>query len=157
MCDRYVLPNQVAAEREFLPGQAWWTFAERFNVAAQQYVPAIRLHDGQTEGKIDGAYAYAYTQYVSQNYGKEDNKDLYLHANQAGQAATIATVQSVTGQHIDHFVEVNLAGFYYLASAFNGIEVCILPAPAQGGFPAGANLTDVIGLHSGSEPSPPGP
>jgi putative SOS response-associated peptidase YedK len=52
MCDRYVLPNQVAAEREFLPGQVWWTFAERFNVAAQQYVPAIRLHDGQTEGMM---------------------------------------------------------------------------------------------------------
>jgi putative SOS response-associated peptidase YedK len=50
MCDRYVLPNQVAAEREFLPAQAWWTFAERFNVAAQQYVPAVRMHDGQSEG-----------------------------------------------------------------------------------------------------------
>jgi anionic cell wall polymer biosynthesis LytR-Cps2A-Psr (LCP) family protein len=52
-------------------------------------------------------------------------------------------VQAVTGQHIDHFVEVNLAGFYTLAQAFNGIEVCIEPAPAQGGFPAGANLTDI--------------
>ncbi len=52
-------------------------------------------------------------------------------------------MQSVTGQHIDHFVEVNLAGFYYLAAAFNGIEVCILPAPRSRGFPAGANLTDI--------------
>ncbi len=103
-----------------------------------------QAYDGQTEGKIDGAYAYAYVQYVSEHVGKEDNKDLYLHANQAGQAATIATVQSVTGQKIDHFVEVNLAGFYYLASAFNGIEVCIQPAPAQGGFSAGANLTDFV-------------
>jgi anionic cell wall polymer biosynthesis LytR-Cps2A-Psr (LCP) family protein len=81
---------------------------------------------------------------VSEHLGKEDSKDLYLHANQAGQAATIATVQSVTGQKIDHFIEVNLAGFYYLASAFNGIEVCIQPAPAQGGFSAGANLTDFV-------------
>jgi anionic cell wall polymer biosynthesis LytR-Cps2A-Psr (LCP) family protein len=114
-----------------------------FSISRDDLVTYPQAYDGQTEGKIDGAYAYAYTQYVSQNYGKEDNKDLYLHANQAGQAATIATVQSVTGQHIDHFVEVNLAGFYYLAAAFNGIEVCILPAPAQGGFPAGANLTDI--------------
>jgi putative SOS response-associated peptidase YedK len=52
MCDRYVLPNQVAAEREFLPAQAWWTFAARFNVAAQQYVPAVRVHAGQTEGMM---------------------------------------------------------------------------------------------------------
>ena len=41
-------------------------------------------------------------------------------------------MQAVTGQHIDHFVEVNLAGFYYLAAAFGGIEVCISPRPAAG-------------------------
>jgi putative SOS response-associated peptidase YedK len=52
MCDRYALPEQAAAEREFLPTQAWWRFAERFNVAAQQYVPAIRIHDGQSEGMM---------------------------------------------------------------------------------------------------------
>ncbi len=52
MCDRYVLPDQAAAEREFLPAQAWWKFTARFNVAAQQYVPAIRIHDGQSEGMM---------------------------------------------------------------------------------------------------------
>jgi putative SOS response-associated peptidase YedK len=49
MCERYVLPEQVTAEREFLPARAWWQFAARFNVAAQQYVPAIRWHDGESE------------------------------------------------------------------------------------------------------------
>ena len=49
MCERYALPGQLAAEREFVPAQAWWKFAARFNVAGQQYVPAIRLHDGQSE------------------------------------------------------------------------------------------------------------
>jgi anionic cell wall polymer biosynthesis LytR-Cps2A-Psr (LCP) family protein len=115
-----------------------------FSISRDDLVTYPQAYDGQTEGKIDGAYAYAYVQYVSAHFGKEDNKDLYLHANQAGQAATLATVQSLTGQHIDHFVEVNLAGFYYLAAAFNGIEVCIRPAPAQGGFGAGANLTDFV-------------
>ena len=52
MCDRYALPDPAAAEREFLPAQAWWRFTERFNVAAQQYVPAIRIHDGQSEGMM---------------------------------------------------------------------------------------------------------
>ena len=52
MCDRYVLPEQIAAEREFLPAKAWWKFSAKFNVAAQQYVPAIRVHDGQTEGMM---------------------------------------------------------------------------------------------------------
>jgi len=52
MCDRYVLPDQAAAEREFLPARAWWKFTARFNVAAPQYVPAIRIHDGQSEGMM---------------------------------------------------------------------------------------------------------
>ena len=49
MCERYVLPDQATAEREFLPARTWWRFTPRFNVAAQQYVPAIRWHDGQSE------------------------------------------------------------------------------------------------------------
>lgn len=50
MCQRYVLPEQMTAEREFLPAAAWWKFAPKFNVVPGQYVPAIRVHDGQTEG-----------------------------------------------------------------------------------------------------------
>jgi putative SOS response-associated peptidase YedK len=52
MCDRYVLPDQTAAETEFMPVQAWWKFTARFNVAPQQYVPVLRVHDGQTEGMM---------------------------------------------------------------------------------------------------------
>jgi putative SOS response-associated peptidase YedK len=49
MCERYALPDQLTAEREFVPAQAWWKFAARFNVASQQYVPAIRMHERQSE------------------------------------------------------------------------------------------------------------
>ena len=52
MCERYVLPTQVAAEREFQPTQAWWKFSQRFNVAATQYVPAIRWQQGQSEAMM---------------------------------------------------------------------------------------------------------
>jgi anionic cell wall polymer biosynthesis LytR-Cps2A-Psr (LCP) family protein len=98
---------------------------------------------GITEGKIDQAYDFAYNQSLGQTYGSSLSQDeRYLKANQAGQSFEIATVEAVTGVHIDHFVEANLIGFYDLAAAFDGIEVCIKPAPAQGGFPAGANLTD---------------
>jgi LytR cell envelope-related transcriptional attenuator/LytR_cpsA_psr family len=36
----------------------------------------------------------------------------------------------------------NIVGFYELSQQFGGLEVCIQPAPAQGGLPARANLTD---------------
>lgn len=50
MFERYALPELEAAEREFLPSNAWWIFELRFNVAGDQYVPAIRVHDTKTEG-----------------------------------------------------------------------------------------------------------
>ena len=83
---------------------------------------------GITQGKIDQAYDFAYNESLGQTYGSSDSsKKRYLLANQAGQAFEIATVESVTGVHIDHFIEANLAGFYLLAKAFGGIEVCVQP------------------------------
>ena len=64
----------------------------------------------------------------------------YLKANQAGQAAEIATVQAVTGVHIDNYAVMNLAGFYTLAQDFGGIEVCVTPTTVNG--TADANLYD---------------
>jgi putative SOS response-associated peptidase YedK len=48
MCQRYAVPNQATVEREFMPSRAWWSFTPKYNVAANQYVPAIRWHDGQS-------------------------------------------------------------------------------------------------------------
>jgi len=76
-------------------------------------------------GKIDNAYNWAYTESL-QKTGSSTKND-YTLANQAGQTAEIDTVESVTGVKIDHFVETNLAGFYYLAQAFRGVEVCLKP------------------------------
>lgn len=39
----------MLAEQEFAPQQRWWKFAASFNVAPLRYVPAVRLHDGQSE------------------------------------------------------------------------------------------------------------
>src|ERR1700728_1778368 len=95
--------------------------------------------DGITQGKIDQAYDFAYNQSLGQTYGSSMSQDQrYTEANQAGQAFEIATVQAVTGVHVDHFVEVNLAGFFYLAQAFGGIEVCVQPWSGNDG----ANLAD---------------
>jgi anionic cell wall polymer biosynthesis LytR-Cps2A-Psr (LCP) family protein len=100
-------------------------------------------YDGLTEGKIDAAYAYAYDQSLQQTVDEHISaSQRYLEANQAGQLFEVQTVESVTGVHIDHFIESNIIGFYELARQFGGLEVCIQPAPAQGGLAAGANLTD---------------
>ncbi|HEX3964755.1 MAG TPA: LCP family protein [Trebonia sp.] len=99
--------------------------------------------DGLTEGKIDAAYDYAYNESLQKTVDTSmSSNQRYLEANQAGQLFEIQTVESVTGVHIDHFVESNIIGFYELAQQFGGIEICIKPAPAQGGLAAGANLTD---------------
>jgi putative SOS response-associated peptidase YedK len=49
MCQRYALPDQATVEREFLPSRAWWSFAAKYNVAPEQYVPAIRRDEGESE------------------------------------------------------------------------------------------------------------
>ena len=100
-------------------------------------------YDGLTEGKIDAAYAFAYYESLDQTAGTGMTQaQRYLAANQAGQLFEVQTVESVTGVHIDHFIVSNIIGFYELAQQFGGLEICIQPAPAQGGLPAGANLTD---------------
>jgi anionic cell wall polymer biosynthesis LytR-Cps2A-Psr (LCP) family protein len=100
-------------------------------------------YDGLTEGKIDGAYAFAYDESLDQTDGSDMTQaERYLAANQAGQLFEVQTVESVTGVHIDHFIESDIIGFYELAKQFGGLEICIRPAPAQGGLPAAANLTD---------------
>jgi LCP family protein required for cell wall assembly len=106
-------------------------------------VPTEEGEDEVTQGKIDQAYAFAYDQSLSQTINTHDSQqERYLLANQAGQLFEIQTVEAVTGVQVNHFVEANLAGFYYLAQAFNGIEVCVTKAPAENGLGAGANLED---------------
>ncbi len=108
-----------------------------YSIPRDDWVTYPQTYDGQPQGKIDQAYGLAYSASLGQTVNSSMSSDQrYLQANQAGQAATIATVEAVTGQKIDHFAEINLAGFYYLAAAFGGIEVCIKPENG------GQNLTD---------------
>jgi LCP family protein required for cell wall assembly len=107
------------------------------SIPRDDWVTYPKPYDGQSAGKIDQAYGLAYAQSLSSTVSSSMSSDQrYLLANRAGQAATVATVEAVTGQTIDHFAEVNLAGFYYLAQSFNGIEVCL---KEENG---GQNLTD---------------
>ena len=97
-----------------------------FSIPRDDWVTYPQTYDGQTQGKIDQAYGDAWAQSLSQTANSSmSHNQRYLVANEAGQAATIATVSALTGVHIDHFAEVNLAGFYELAQAFGGAEVCV--------------------------------
>jgi LCP family protein required for cell wall assembly len=42
-----------------------------------------------------------------------------------GPACTQATVESLTGIHVDHFVEVNFAGFKNMVNALGGVTICV--------------------------------
>ena len=46
-------------------------------------------------------------------------------SREAGREATIATIHNLLGVPIDHFAEVNLVGFYDLANALGGVQVCL--------------------------------
>ena len=97
-----------------------------FSIPRDDWVTFPHAYDGQSVGKIDQAYGLAYAQSLDETVNSTmSHNQRYLEANEAGQAATIATVEAVTGQKIDHFAEVNLAGFFELAAAFGGVEVCL--------------------------------
>jgi LCP family protein required for cell wall assembly len=96
------------------------------SIPRDDWVTYPKAYDGQSHGKIDQAYGLAWAQSLSEtNNSKISKNQRYLQANEAGQSAAIDTVQSLTGVHVDHFAEVNLAGFYELAHQFGGIEACL--------------------------------
>ena len=76
------------------------------------------------------------SQLRTQDPGMSPNQVAY-QGNEAGRAATVATVEQLTGVHIDHFAEINLDGFYELAKVLGGVEVCLnhpVPYDPNSGF-----------------------
>ena len=111
-----------------------------FSIPRDDWVTYPATYDGQTAGKVDQAYGDALaeeeTQFRQQNPHATQNQ-VAFQGNEAGRAATVATVQSLTGVHIDHFAEVNLDGFYELANVLGGVEVCLshpVPLDTYSGF-----------------------
>ncbi len=82
----------------------------------------------QQQGKIDQAYGvsmfYEQARLRAQNPSMSQDQLAFL-GNEAGRTAAVATVEKLTGVHIDHFAEVNLDGFYELARVLGGVEVCL--------------------------------
>ncbi|CQD04284.1 cell envelope-related function transcriptional attenuator [Mycobacterium europaeum] len=103
---------------------------------------------GYNHIKIKEAYGLT-KQYVAQklaNQGTSSQKELETKGREAGRAATLRAVRSLTGVPIDYFAEVNLAGFYDLAQSLGGVEVClnhpVYDSYSGADFPAGRQTLD---------------
>ena len=115
-----------------------------FSIPRDDWVNFAGTVGSQQQGKIDQAYGvsmfYEQRQLKAQNPGISQNQ-LAFQGNEAGRKAAVDTVEQLTGVHIDHFAEVNLDGFYELASVLGGVEVClnhpVRDANSGADFPAG--------------------
>jgi LCP family protein required for cell wall assembly len=111
-----------------------------FSIPRDDWVSFPAVYGGQIQGKVDQAYGDALAgkeaQLRQQDPGLTKNQ-IAFGGNEAGRAAAVATVESLTGVHIDHFAEVNLDGFYELAKVLGGVEVCLkspVPLDSYSGF-----------------------
>ena len=118
-----------------------------FSIPRDDYV-AVSGITGFDHIKIKEAYGLtkAQTERELQDEGVSDPAELERRGREAGREATLRAVHSLTGQPIDYFAEVNLAGFYDLAESLDGIEVClnhpVYDEYSGADFPAGRQTLD---------------
>ncbi|MGP3687975.1 LCP family protein [Streptomyces sp. IBSNAI002] len=97
--------------------------AKAFSIPRDDFVDI----PGHGKDKIKKAYGFAkekrQEQLVAQGVG--DRRQLEREGREAGRKAEIETVRNFLGVPIDHFAELNLAGFYHLADALGGVPVCL--------------------------------
>jgi LCP family protein required for cell wall assembly len=111
-----------------------------FSIPRDDWVTFPTPYDGQAQGKIDQAYGFALAakeSQLEQQVPGISQDQLAFEGNEAGRAAAVATVEQLTGVHIDHFAELNLDGFYELAKVMGGVEVCLnhpVPYDPNSGF-----------------------
>ncbi len=99
-----------------------------FSIPRDDWVQFPAPYDGESSGKVDQAYGLALAAEESelrQQSSTMSQNQIAFEGNEAGRKAAVATVEALTGVHIDHFAEVNLDGFYELANVLGGVEVCL--------------------------------
>jgi LCP family protein required for cell wall assembly len=113
-----------------------------FSIPRDDWVPFTGV-PGYNHIKIKEAYGLT-KQYVANklaSQGASSQRELETKGREAGRAATLRAVRSLTGVPIDYFAEINLAGFYDLAQTLGGVEVCLNHAVydsySGADFPAG--------------------
>ncbi|MER5869952.1 LCP family protein [Streptomyces sp. NPDC002044] len=97
--------------------------AKAFSVPRDDFVGI----PGHGKDKIKKAYGLAKEKRQEQlaAQGVKDRRQLERDGREAGRAAQIETVRAFLGVPVDHFAELNLAGFYHLADALGGVPVCL--------------------------------
>jgi LCP family protein required for cell wall assembly len=76
---------------------------------------------GYGKGKLNSAFSDAYNNAMSHHRTEQQ-------AEGAGILLTLRTLSQLTGLHIDHYLQVNLLGFYRISEAIGGVQVCLLHA-----------------------------
>ena len=119
-----------------------------FSIPRDDYVDVDGIVPGYGHIKIKEAYGLtkADTEQKLVDEGVGDQATLESKGREAGRAATLKVVQSLTGVPIDYFAEIDLAGFYDLAASLGGVQVCLNSAVADdysgADFPAGSQTLD---------------
>ncbi len=73
------------------------------------------------KGKINSAYGDGYAAGKSKGLSE-------IGSESAGIRLLIRTITGLTGLHIDHYMQVDLLGFYRISDAIGGVRVCLLHA-----------------------------
>ncbi|WP_336082872.1 LCP family protein [Nocardia sp. SSK8] len=97
-----------------------------FSIPRDNYVRVTDI-PGYQQIKIKEAYglkkAAVHANLLAQ--GETDPVVLERRGREAGRASVVATVRDLVGVPIDRFAEISLAGFYDLATAIGGVDVCL--------------------------------
>ncbi|GAA4552065.1 LCP family protein [Amycolatopsis samaneae] len=109
------------------------------SIPRDDYVP-VKGIPGYRNAKIKEAYGLAkyYAEQDLVKQGVTGKAELEHRGREAGRKKTLETVREFLDVPIDRFAEVNLAGFFDLANALDGVEVC-LKRPVRDSF-SGANF-----------------
>lgn len=98
-----------------------------FSVPRDDFVDLHGVPGFTGKAKIKEAYGRAKAKVEERLTAKgvKDRRQLEREGREAGRKAEIETVRTFLGVPIDHFAELNLAGFYHLADALGGVPVCL--------------------------------
>lgn len=89
----------------------------------------VRIPGGYGRHRLNTAYAIAYNNTIARLAGNESlsHDEAEHRAAQAARKKLINTIEQFLGRPgmIDRYAEVNLAGFYHITKALDGVKVCL--------------------------------